>query len=694
MNLGDNIKRLCLLLIILLTLLMAVCSPFDSDDLKQKYTNVEYSEDGETVTLYIDGSSPVPANRALSRKLAILGHDFFEVAFMYRSGSGANDYIIARGSWEIGEPAGVNGIYRGANGAGADYGAAISNAPANGTGTAIMFAGKKTDKTLLAVGALAGVDNTSLKVITSATKSVSFSVNALKAGATTTRILSDTVPADVSASILTDAGSTGYGTNVLPSNTKISTVSISHRTFHAYAIPVTKSGGNNRTMLRYAINVAASVTGYTPTGAGQLTGNYFEYYRNGIVNADQTLRSVENLKPHFTEVNTLGVTEYYAGSPYIWHDPATSPVSFDSVTTAGTVLPNPIAFRLDPAGGYDNYLFSFAFQLPVHALSGSKTTDTPDPVTWFIRNGYDEYVKELDDGNDGSGGAILVAIGNVAAAERRWLEITNYPRTQYNPANGGFAFNVDALQLKFHTGISNGIVQLAPNNAAVSYAYSTNLNADPENDALWTFINSGSLALTPPPDEQEYLIRVRYTISGSEHYDALYRIMVSSTSVDVGTISASNRYVVSSTNSWTQFSNVLQGKTGVFLLVFSTSFNIPNTAINLGNEDLTLIITANYPNVIIGRDGASNFIFNGNANVTVFMGKWPFDEPILAGGDVLIDYPFSINARGTWLQYPNGTLGGTMFTKSGTGTLNISAPGVKINNDNPTYYPYVPIVRP
>jgi len=693
---------------------MAVCSPFDPDDLKNenKYTNVEYSEDGSSLTIYLDGSARVPVNRALSKSLAILGHDFFEVTFMYRNSSGQD--TIARGSWEIGEPAGVNGVWRGQNGAGADYGARIGNANAtngnagfisNDTGTAILFAGKKTDKTLLAVGALTGVDGGSSKVITSTTTSVSFALNALKAGATAD---DNNIPA--TASILTDSTSNGYGSTVANNRTKISLVSISHRSFPAYAIPKSKIGGDNRTELRYAINVVGDPgdSSFTPPSTpDQLADNRFEYYRNGIVYADQSLRSVTNLNPHFTEVDTTvtgvvttGVGKvYYADSPYVWHNPPTIPVAFRTQypMTPGAPLRNPISFGLNPVGGDDNYLFSFAFQLPVNALSNDS-----NPVTWFIRNGYDKYAEELDDGYNGSGGAILIAIGNIASAERKWLEITNYPRTQYNPNNNQnnpgdyYDFFPDAIQLQYHNGTPGGIVPLGYNSAGITYAYSSNLNADPDTESEWTTITKGPVAAfqipASPPETREFLIRVRYTIS-TEHYDAVYRITVSNTGVNTGgVILATNRFVVSSSNSWEQFKNVIQNRQGVYLLVFSTSFNIPDAAINISG-DLTLIITANYPNVIIGRTQNTTFTFNGNGNVTVFMGKWPFDEPVLAGGDVLIDYPFKINAGGTWQSYPNGALSGVMFRKGSPGSLTIMAPGIEISGSKTTSNPLIPIIR-
>jgi len=676
---------------------MSACGPFESYDLKnedEQFTNVEYSEDGKSVTIYMDGCAPVPANRALSKSLAILGHDFFEVVFLYNPDDNPAHYVIARGSWELGQPAGVNGIYR--TQAGVPYDAAISGAPALGHGTAIMFAGKKTDKTLLAVGAFTDArdsGNTSTgKNISSDTKSVSFALNALKGGAMSG---DNAIPSN--ASVLTDAQSSGYGNNVASNRTEIRNTGIKSRIFPAYVIPITKSGGNNRTRLHYTVDVAANVPGYTPSGAN----NHFEYYRNGILYADPlsaaSPRTVVNIEPKFTEVDSGGVVHVQkADSPFVWFHPSTSPVSFyvgSTNMTEGAVFSNPVRFELNPLGGTDNEIFSFAFQVPVHALSVTKTSASdPDPVTWFIRNGYDKYVEELDDGKNGSGGAILIAIGSVAEPETKWLEITKYPRTQYNPTNGGYNFYVENIELQYHTGNSSApVAQIPWNHANISYAYSIDGNT-------WTSIAPGSSALTPPPDNQEYKIRVRYTVSTNpppgEFYDAFYTILVSTTSVDTGNLLAGNRFVISSPNSWTQFINAIQNSSrqGVYLAVFSTSFNIPQTTLNI-TGDFTLIITANQPGVVIGRQGTgaiNTFTFNGPGNVMVFMGKWPFDEPVMAGGDILIDFPFQVSARDTYQNYPGGTaISGIMCVKgTGAGALSVRAPGITINY--PAYVPFIP----
>jgi len=717
---------------------MAVCSPFDPDDLKNenKYTNVEYSPDGKSVTIYLDGSAPVPADRALTKSLAILGHDFFEATFVYRSGSGTtvNDYIVARGSWELGEPAGISGVYRGAaGGTGVPYGSvsgatALSNNPAQGSGIAILFAGKKTDKTLLAIGALSGVDgNPASRTITNETKSVSFALNALKAGAGFTYGTS---------SLRTNATSSVYN-GTLEDRTSIRSTAIRSRTFPMYTIPLARAASPHTTRARYTLDVHAPVSGYTPPAASTgpdptVGGNHFDYYRNTIRYApdppnwtgtgSQTGKDVPvyyyyrpsgnppyvfyrifNIEPHFTETNVdaqsglLVGTIQTAGPPLSWHDngitntnPAGTAVSFyNYAMTNGSAFVNPIMFTLDPAGGADNKIFSFAFQIPVYALS-----DQENPVTWFIRPGYDKYFGELDNGKGENGGAILVGIGNITASDAKYLEITRVPKIHYNPANPnaqtGYVFDISTMEVKYYQGNSSSQVIPPSNNLNVEYFISVGGIAAPVPITQGDVLNQSPYPAVPP--NRQDIITVRYypdLNDKSVYFDDMYTINVTDTALDVGNLVDNNRIVVTSNNSWTQFSNMVQNSSppgrGTYLVVFATSFNIPDTTINI-TGNMTLVMTANMPGVTVGRVATGTnptLTFNGNGNVTVFLGTWPSDVPVMAGGDVLTDYPFRVNANGTYQLYPGGaiTTGKMFFRGTGTGTLNVSTgPDIRVSD--------------
>lgn len=97
-----------------------------------------------------------------------------------------------------------------------------------------------------------------------------------------------------------------------------------------------------------------------------------------------------------------------------------------------------------------------------------------------------------------------------------------------------------------------------------------------------------------------------------------------------------------------------------------------------------MIATA--PNVTLGRANGARTVFNGAANVIMYFGRWPFDEPAFAGGNVITNEYFSITSRsaGVW----NGTTeNNTMFahgTGTGSLTMNVLA-GIDV--DYPTYLP-------
>jgi len=59
-------------LLILLSFILSTCVESIENNSKPVYTNVEYSEDGSSLTIYLDGSTPVRSDRALTRPIALL----------------------------------------------------------------------------------------------------------------------------------------------------------------------------------------------------------------------------------------------------------------------------------------------------------------------------------------------------------------------------------------------------------------------------------------------------------------------------------------------------------------------------------------------------------------------------------------------------------------------------------------------
>jgi len=496
-----------------------------------------------------------------------------------------------------------------------------------------------------------------------------------------------------------------------------------------YTIPLTRAASPHTTRARYTLNVHANVSGYSPpAGSDTVGGNHFDYYRNTIryapnppnwtgtgAQAGKTVPvyyyyrptpapsagnpyvfyNIFNIEPHYTDTNG---TVQYADPPLSWHNngitatnPAGTGVSFYNYTmTAGNAFVNPILFTLDPQAGADNKIFSIAFQIPVYALN-----DQENPVTWFIRPGYDKYFEELDDGNGGSGGAILIGIGNVTSSEDPYLDIRTVPKRNYNPDSPTtYFFDITGMVLQYHNG-AGGTANIPTNSSSLEYYISTN------NGASYAIIDpfanpAPDLHASPyptlPPDRED-IIRVRYYPNYPDKtifYEDSYTISVTQTQLDLGTLVDNNRIVVTSNNSWTQFSNMVQNSSppgrGTYLVVFATSFNIPDTTINI-TGNMTLVMTANMPGITVGRVSTGTnptLTFNGNGNVTVFMGTWPSDVPVMAGGDILTDYPFKVNANGTYQLYPGGAVTtGKMFLKgNGSGTLNVSTgPDIRISTN-------------
>jgi len=226
------------------------------------YTDVEYAPDGKSITIYLDGSAPVRSSRALNLKMAQIGHDFFEVAFFDPATS-----KTARATWETGHAAGVNGVARGVDYRYATVPAATATGAVANAGAAILFVGKKSDKTLLAVGRLTGTDdpaNGGATFVSANTKSVTFSVAALVAGTSTSTSNLNPESSFVTAS----AGNSGQ--NIIHDYTTIIPIMIGKYLFPLYRLKYPNSFSTTNTMYaRYFFKVVA--------------GDNINNYREGII---------------------------------------------------------------------------------------------------------------------------------------------------------------------------------------------------------------------------------------------------------------------------------------------------------------------------------------------------------------------------------------------------------------------------
>lgn len=372
-------------ILILAMLFMGTCEAEFADE-EPEYTDVEYSKDGSQVTVYLDGVG-VPktaAQRAMSKGLAEMTYDYFEVIFI----AGAN---IVRTSWELGEQAGISGITR-ATGTGTDYSAITS---------ACMFVGKGENKTLLGVGKItsaAGPVGTGGALwLIPTTRSVTFSLAAIRTGLTVTGESAgagDPPASDVVfdsldktqfiSSSRVDLGGTSYPRYII-SSARNSVVNVGYQfdfvTNSVVTNAVVKSAIKHIRTTVDSVTTAPEVKKRTPRF---MDGGRYKEPKNRI-----------------DTKSTVAIAAGYATS-------AANNASFQDtvplvITTQG------------------NGIFSFYIQIPVYMVNNDVVAGTPDAERWYIRTGLGPELYNLDDGI-ASGGCVFIATDD-ATSDDDWLSI-------------------------------------------------------------------------------------------------------------------------------------------------------------------------------------------------------------------------------------------------------------------------------
>jgi len=348
--------------------LLAACNnepppPLVNDDPSAE--DVVYDDTWRYITLYLDGAVISVSNgskqtrqadnaRAMTADSARRGFDYFEVVFYY------GEELVAKSSWEIGKRAFVNGVYTGSGGI--DYSATST---ASGKGCAVLFAGRKTDKTLLAVGKLVSVDDEPTTVITDKSTLITFELAALKAGAAVEKEKS----------------------SFKAEKANIIKAQIGARWFPLYILP----GKETDIKAEYYF---------------ELDGNWNDF-NNSII-------TTTGGKAETREVR------YPAGSGKYWYpkyaiDDKTKVVMTNNQGT--TALQNPVTFSIDTSQTVnpvkeENGLCSLIFEIPVYPVSKSAADH------WFIRPAYASYHYNIDNGNIEEklitevniGGAVLIGV--------------------------------------------------------------------------------------------------------------------------------------------------------------------------------------------------------------------------------------------------------------------------------------------
>jgi len=357
--------------------------------------DVEYSADGRSLTIYLEGGVPrKTANRALSSDLTRMGHDFYEVIFY----DGTN---VTRASWEIGESVGVRNVPRGAVGVGINYsltgaGTTTLTAPASGYGYAALFVGRKDDKTLLAVGRLTAVNGSATTTINENSTSVTFTVAAFDAGASSTA---------ANSSFLTASnGTPSYAVaDVGAANTSVQSFGIGGNPFPLFHLPYDSVTHQATVAARYTVSFVAAATATDFWPAVRL--------------AAPTSSKVELRQPRMP----IGGSNYYVKNAFLLKASATAApadgtlvaITNNITGTAGsTNFTNGIEFLFTTAAVALPGIFSFNFEVPVVAVTDLLPSPNPSgiasAITWYVRPAYGTGAYDLDNGNRGSGGCILM----------------------------------------------------------------------------------------------------------------------------------------------------------------------------------------------------------------------------------------------------------------------------------------------
>jgi hypothetical protein len=650
--------------------------------------------------------------RALSRELAIAGHDYFEVVFYYRATDPANN-VIARTSWELYRDARITGVQgKGAGEAAVDYGALSASGLTAGSGAAILFVGRKTDKTLLAVGRLARVNDVPATTeISPTTRTVTFDVVALDCGVKTG--VSPVFGTDPGTSFITDFRVQG---TVSPASTQVieNYVMYDGRRFRMFKL---RGGGD--TLAEYYFRTV-----------GTTTDTSINAFSPGIiVAADYVLDNDPADSPYGKKQPRYptadGKFQYYS-------------VKLDKETTitprnnkvAGVAFVNPIQVTFNTAMTVPGSMFAFVFEVPVSPLSLLN-----DPGTWYIRASYDSYWLDLDDGGttgqivNGTGGAVLISTGENEEMSGYQIRVVIPPdKFLYPYANGSPNQPADTNNRYFNVRGLLVALEYADGGALIRYLDIDELAFEigmrevaPRSGPLGDGPIAGFLFAHDLYSVQTIKINY-YHSSGAILSDDFLVILDNDTELysEASFALASHRYATETqspeVNKTSFMSNTLfKVGPGTFVVVATESFNFINTATNQEEDNPKFVIfvaskpgndgvnydstydTGGANNVVLGR-GANNsnpaIISYGSVNAYYF-GIWPFNTPLVVGGTTYtyeqriyvppgqtttyrtryMTYPFVINAAGqnTFTGVPGYTAAagltdpGTYFITNGLG---------------------------
>jgi len=636
---------LAVLLILLLPVL--TCKNFAPDSYDDPdavtYTDVVYTPDGKSVTIYLDGTTVPITNRqsrALSRELAIAGHDYFEVAF-YKAGS-----TPVRASWELMTDAHVNGVYRGV-----DYQyTSVGDADTANEGAAFLFVGKKTDKTLLGVGKLTRVNGVPGTTIGPNASTVTFEVAALKCGI--------------------DMSGCGFFTNynnIAGGDSAVDT-SNTYRdefTIDGIKFPIFKLRESNTTNAHYIFDVSGGGI------ASYLDGIILA--GNGSYGKKQPRYSTANGRFQYASLRLDDKTVISAVNNTVpnSYDPLTAPVAFD----------NTVKVSFNTANTITGSSFGFVFEIPIYPLSAANSLET-----WYIRASYDSYWLDLDDGNIAehrAGGAVLIGTGNVDGPSQLRIRVVVPPakwRYSANPSNGR-DLSVTGLRVVLETRSGEFVAWLDP-------------LTDLKYELGMKIINVGENIKDTLSGLQTIIVNYVEPGSGITYTDSFSIVCDDNTNSNRYTdIPSSHYFTASDSNELIGIASSIAGMSiGTYVIVLTGSFDIASDfGIQIGRSPSLIIMVAGSttppdttpinPNIRIGRTGnATGFHVYATSNAFYF-GKWPFYAPLVVGGTEY-HHAEQYIINGVPINYLYASWGYTINVDGSISELSISPPYISNTHHN------------
>jgi hypothetical protein len=375
--------------------------------------DVVISKDWRYITIYLDGSQQnaqtnnLSNSRLMTTDTARKGFDFFEVVFF------AGGEPTVRQSWDIGKRALIEGVPRGVNYSrlSLDYSGAPGQPPSGDA--AILFVGRKRDKTLLAVGKVVSVDDVPGTFVSNDSSFVTFEIFAItgKLNNDEEKTYFSTVSYDANESCFLTAYKDPTGQTASVENTEIIPALIGGRPFPLYKLPEGKA--SVKASYQFELDGAK----WADFAGGVLVANVHE--NNGTVCGTATIR----------------IARYPAGNNRYWYpmyplDITTNvKMTNNGTNKLGKPVENRLEFEFDTSKSIkllmtDNEIgvFTLGFRIPVSPLlvaerpgfvfpyEGEEDMVPEGDVTWFIRPAYQSYYYNIDSGLNEYGGGVLMGV--------------------------------------------------------------------------------------------------------------------------------------------------------------------------------------------------------------------------------------------------------------------------------------------